>query len=347
MDSLQIIAVLLQDGVTTGAIYALLGMALVLVFAVTRIVFFPQGEMVSYGALTLVWLQNGQVPGTVWLMLAASLAAGAAEAVSVLREGQRGRLLGIAVKQAVLPALVALLVVWGAPRGWPLGVQCALSITLVTLLGPSLYRLVYQPMAQASVLVLMIVSVGLHFVLVGLALIFFGVDGFRTPALWDARFEVAGLNVTGQSLVVLSATGLLVLLMAVGFGHTLYGKALRAAASNSVGARLVAISVPFSGRLSFGIAAFVGALCGVLIAPLVTIYYDSGLLIGLKGFVSSIIGGMVSYPMTLIGALGIGIVESFTSFTASAYKESIIFLLVLPVLLWLSLRGGGHEEEHA
>ena len=347
MGSFQIAAILLQDGVTTGAIYALLGMALVLVFAVTRIVFFPQGEMVSYGALTLAWLQNGQVPGTVWLMLAASLAAGAAEAVAALRERQPGRLAGIAIGHAVLPGLLALVVAWGASRGWPLLLQCGLSVAVVTLLGPSLYRLVYQPMAQASVLVLMIVSVGLHYVLVGLSLIFFGVDGFRTPALWDGRFEIGGLNVTGQSLVVLAATGLLVLAMALVFGRTLYGKALRAAASNSVGARLVAISVPFSGRLSFGIAAFVGSLCGVLIAPLVTIYYDSGLLIGLKGFVAAIVGGLASYPLTLIGALGIGVVESFTSFMASAYKESIVFLLVIPVLWWLSLRGGAHEEEHS
>jgi branched-chain amino acid transport system permease protein len=113
-----------------------------------------------------------------------------------------------------------------------------------------------------------------------------------------------------------------------------------------VGARLLAISVSFSGKLSFTIAAFIGALCGMLIAPIVTLYYDSGLLIGLKGFVASIFGGLVSYPMTLLGALGIGIVEAFSSFKASAYKEAIVFLLVVPVLLWLSLRSGSHEEEH-
>src|SRR6218665_1343227 len=68
MESLLIAAVLTQDGVTTGAIYALLGMALVLVFAVTRVIFFAQGEFVSYGALTLAMMQMGQVPGTVWVL---------------------------------------------------------------------------------------------------------------------------------------------------------------------------------------------------------------------------------------------------------------------------------------
>ncbi len=62
-----ILLFLLQDGVTNGAIYALLGLALVLVFAVTRVILIPQGEFVTYGALTYAMLAVGRVPGTVWL----------------------------------------------------------------------------------------------------------------------------------------------------------------------------------------------------------------------------------------------------------------------------------------
>lgn len=345
MGSFSIAAILVQDGVTTGAIYALLGMALVLLFAVTRVVFFPQGEMVTFGALTLVWLQAGKLPGTVWLMLAASLASCALEAVALWRDGDRRRLPRLLAAQALLPALLAAVVFWAASRPLPLLVHSVLALAVVTALGPALYRIVYQPLAAASVLTLMIVSVGVHFFLVGLSLVFFGVDGYRTPAFWDARFQAGALTIAGQSLVVVAAALLLIVALALFFGRTLWGKALRAAASNHVGARLLAISVPFSGRLSFTIAAFIGALCGILIAPIVTIYYDSGLLIGLKGFVASIVGGLASYPLTLAGALGIGIVESFVSFWASAYKETVIFLLVIPVLLMLSLRHG-HDEEH-
>lgn len=64
-----IASILTLDGVTSGAIYALLALATVLVFAVTRVIFIPQGEFVAYGALTLALLQLGQVPGTVWLLL--------------------------------------------------------------------------------------------------------------------------------------------------------------------------------------------------------------------------------------------------------------------------------------
>ena len=65
----SIASILMLDGATSGAIYALLGLATVLVFAVTRVIFIPQGEFVAYGALTLAIFQTGQVPGTVWLLL--------------------------------------------------------------------------------------------------------------------------------------------------------------------------------------------------------------------------------------------------------------------------------------
>ena len=66
---------LLQDGITNGAIYALLGLALVLVFAVTRVILIPQGEFVTYGALSYAMLATGQVPGTARLAVAMGLVA--------------------------------------------------------------------------------------------------------------------------------------------------------------------------------------------------------------------------------------------------------------------------------
>ena len=66
---------LIQDGITNGAIYALLGLALVLVFAVTRVILIPQGEFVTYGALTYASLSSGQMPGTAKLAMAMGAAA--------------------------------------------------------------------------------------------------------------------------------------------------------------------------------------------------------------------------------------------------------------------------------
>src|SRR5512140_969474 len=83
--NLDIALLLAQDGVTNGAIYALLALALVLAFAVTRVIFIPQGEFVAYGALTLVAVQAGKVPGTVWLLLLAGALVSAIELVKAIR----------------------------------------------------------------------------------------------------------------------------------------------------------------------------------------------------------------------------------------------------------------------
>ena len=93
------------------------------------------------------------------------------------------------------------------------------------------------------------------------------------------------------------------------------------------------------------LAAALGALCGILIAPLTTVYYESGFLIGLKGFVGAIVGGLVSYPVAALGALLVGLLESYSSFWASAFKEVIVFTLIIPVLLWRSLTTKHVEEE--
>ncbi|MGE5339591.1 MAG: ABC transporter permease subunit, partial [Gemmatimonadota bacterium] len=80
------IALLLgQDGVTNGAIYALLALALVLAFAVTRVIFIPQGEFVSYGALTLAAIQTGRLPGTVWLLVIVGVLVAVIEAIDAIR----------------------------------------------------------------------------------------------------------------------------------------------------------------------------------------------------------------------------------------------------------------------
>jgi branched-chain amino acid transport system permease protein len=98
--------------------------------------------------------------------------------------------------------------------------------------------------------------------------------------------------------------------------------------------------------MTFAMAALIGALSGLLIGPSTTVFYDSGFLIGLKGFVAAVIAGLSSYPGALIGAMFVGVVESFGSFWASAFKEVIVFTIILPVLLARSLTSGHSDEEH-
>ena len=165
---LSIAALLVQDGITNGAIYALLALALVLVFTVTRVIFVPSGELVAYGTLTLAGLQLGKPPGTVGLLVGMALVAGLLETIATVRRRELRRLPARLLAWTVLPCAVAALVWWAAPLQWPLAGQIALALVAVTALGPLLYRIAYEPLADASVLVLLIVSVAVHFALTGL-----------------------------------------------------------------------------------------------------------------------------------------------------------------------------------
>ena len=343
--SFDIALFLAQDGLTNGAIYALMSLALVLVFAVTRIIFVPQGEFLAYGALTLATLQAGKLPGTVWLLLGMGLAAFVFDLAGMARRARFNGILSSAGWNIVMPAAIGILAWTLAARPLGLAAQIALTLLLVVPLGPLLYRIAYQPIAHAPVLVLLIGSVALHLALSGIGLLLFGPEGMRTTPFSDESLQLGALLVTGQSLWVYACSMVLVALLYLFFGRTLYGKALRATAVNRVGARLSGISTVFAGTACFLLAAAIGVSSGVLIAPITTIYYDTGFLVGLKGFVGAIIGGLVSYPAAAVGALIVGLLESFASFWASAYKEVIVFTLIIPVLLWLSLRTHHEDEE--
>ena len=341
----SIAMLLAQDGVTNGAIYSLLALALVLVFAVTRVIFIPSGEFVAYGTLTLAALQLGRPPGTIGLLIGVALLASAMEVWGAWRAGSWPGLPRRLLVYLAAPLAIAIAVYLAAPLRLALPLQIVLTVAIVTALGPLLYRVAYQPIAEASVLVLLIVSVAVHFAMLGLGLWFFGAEGSRTPAFTDASFQFGDVTVSGQSLLVLLTTMVLIGTLYLFFDRTLYGKALRATALNRVGARLVGVSPSLAGSITFTLAALLGAFSGVLIGPITTVYYDSGFLVSLKGFVGAIIGGLASYPLAAAGSLLVGLLESFSSFWASAFKEVIVFTLIIPVLLWRSLSAHHHEDQ--
>ena len=336
---------LVQDGITNGAVYALLGLALVLVFAVTRVILIPQGEFVTYGALTYATLSAGHVPGTARLAVAMGVVAFGLD----LFAGRRSLHLRLVARafavNILLPAAIFALTLWFADQKTSIAINIALSLLIVAAIGLFLYRIVFQPLAHTSVLVLLIASVGCHLALQGLGLVFFGAEGQRGPAILDTAFTVGPLRFTGQSIAVYAITIAFIVGLWLFFGLTLYGKALRATAVNRLGARLVGIRTTLSGQIAFLLASVIGAISGILIVPITTLYYDTGFLIGLKGFIAAIIGGLVSYPLTAVAALVVGTVEAFSSFYASNFKEVIVFTLILPVLVLRSLAAPEVEEE--
>ena len=341
-----ILLFLLQDGITNGAIYALLGISLVLVFAVTKVIFIPQGEFVAFGALTYAALEGGRMPGTAWLLFAIGGVAFLFDLYAAGREGfPARRLVRAALIDLVLPGLLVAVTQAIAGKGLGPAAHFALTLALIVPMGPLVYRVAFMPIASASVLTLLITAVGVHLALVGLGLVFFGAEGLRAPAMSDLMVTAGPLMITGQSIAVYGVTIVAIGSLWLFFERSLWGKALRATAVNALGARLVGIRTTFAGSLAFSLAALVGGLSGILVAPMTTIYYDTGFIIGLKGFVAAIVGGLASHPLTALAAIAVGCVESIASFFASDMKEIVVFMLIIPVLLWRSLTHTHVEEE--
>jgi branched-subunit amino acid ABC-type transport system permease component len=341
----EIALILGVDGIASGAIYVLVGLGLVLIFSVTRVVFVPFGDIVAFSALTLASLQLGRVPGTVYLVAVLAAAAFLVDAGHQWARGHPKRIGQSLLGYGLLPLLPVLVAWLTAGQALPAWAQIALALALVVPIAPLVDRIALRPIADASVLLLLIVSVALHFGLSGLGLLFFGPEGFRTGPLAAEIYSFGNVVISAQTLLMAAAAAVFSLMLYLFFDYTVPGKALRATAVNRVGARLVGIRPTSTGTLAFLLASLLGAISGVLIGPVTTLYYDSGFLIGLKAFVGAIIGGLSSYPITAAGAILVGILESFASFWSSAFKEVVVFTFLIPVLVWRSFMLGHVEEE--
>lgn len=340
---LQIALLLGQDGLTSGAIYALLALSIVLVFSITRVLLVPQGEFVTFGAMAMASMQAGKPAVLGWLLLGLA----ALRLLGALAETWRTRRLpSVQNWVPLIYAVGIVLLLETLPlQSLPMIVQALLTLALVVPMGPLLYDIVFKPIASAHALVLLIVSIALHGILVGVSLLMFGAEGARSEPFSDGGLELGSVTFKAQTLWVIALSVVLIAGLYWFFNRSLYGKALRATAVNRLGAELMGISPTFAGQASFALAAFIGALSGILIAPLTTLYFDSGFLISLKGFVGAVTGGMLSYPIAALGATSVGLVESFSTFWASDYKEVIVFTLILPFLLWRSLTTRHTEED--
>jgi branched-chain amino acid transport system permease protein len=341
----QIAAILAIDGIASGAIYVLIAIGLVLVFLVTRVLYVPFGDIAAFTVLTLAALETGQVPGTIWLVGVLAVLASVIETISLLRLRRAALVPRALLFYLLLPLIPAAFAWFAAPLGLGMPARILLALLLILPIAPLLDRIVFRPIADASVLLLLIVALALHFALAGFGLLFFGPEGVRTQPLADARFEFFGVILSLQTVLVVGAAVVFSGLLFLFFEFTIAGKALRATSVNRTGARLVGIRPARAGTIAYLLASVLAGVSGVLIGPVTTIFYDSGFLIGLKAFVGAIFGVLANYPMTALGAVLVGLLESFASFWSSAFKEVIVFSILIPILLWRSYTVGEMEEE--
>jgi branched-chain amino acid transport system permease protein len=342
----DVVLILLTDGIANGAIYLLAGIGMVLVFSVTRVVFVPFGDVAVFAALSLAAFENGHLPPTVWLVLLLALIAVGCETIKLARAGEFHKIPAAVIGWGILPALPCL-------AAWALvalhasaSLQVLGAILLVVPVAPLAARILLQPIADASSLVLLMAALVMHFLFAGLGLLFFGPEGYRTQALVDGAWNLGdSFTLSMQTLLMVGAAAVLGVMFFLFFDRTLIGKALRATAVNRIGARLVGIRPARTALTAYLCASMLAGLIGVLIAPITTLYYDSGFTIGLKAFVAAIIGGLVSYPLTGLGAVAVGILESFGSFWSGALKDVIVFSALIPVLLIRSYYAPHSEDE--
>ncbi len=218
--------------------------------------------------------------------------------------------------------------------GWSLPAAALFGIVMTTLLGLLLYRLGIQTARNASVLSMIIITIGAAFVMRGLALLVWGTDPFRLPVFTKGPpFRISGAILTRQSVWVVAVTAVLLLLLYLFFNYTLTGKALRACAVNPGAARLMGINTRRMALLAFGLSAATTAIAGIVIVPSTFMTYDRGLTLSLKGFVAAIVGGMSSPVGAVVGGLLLGILEAFSAgLLSSGYKDAIAFIVLFVVL---------------
>jgi branched-chain amino acid transport system permease protein len=163
----------------------------------------------------------------------------------------------------------------------------------------------------------------------------------------ESPIALAGASLAPQSLWVIGVTALIVCALWAFFNRTLAGKAMLAVSHNRLAAQLVGISVRRVLLAAFALSAALGALAGILVAPITFTSWDVGVMLGLKGFAAAILGGLGSGPGAVVGGLVLGLLESLgAGYISSAYKDAIAFIVMLAVLMLMpgGLLGGRAAE---
>jgi len=210
------------------------------------------------------------------------------------------------------------------------------------LVGALLAICVLVPLKRASVVSLIIMTIGASILLRGLAQLFWGEEVKQVPYFTgiaaddDRVFHVLGAALTAQQVWVVGITLVLVVAMHLFFKYTLIGRGMRACSMNSAGATLVGISVRKMIVLSFVMAAGLGAIAGVTVAPWCSARCQMGTALGLSGFCAAVLGGLGNFGGAITAGLLLGIVEALTGYVIPAmsdYKDAVAFVILLIVLL--------------
>lgn len=224
-----------------------------------------------------------------------------------------------------------------AALGVPLPLAALLAVGLAVLSGLMLQKLAIERARSASVVSLIIITIGASLVLRGVVQVWLGKESHALPAFsGDTPLLMLGATLLPQHLWVTALSAAVVLALSWFFGCTLTGKAMLATSHDRLGANLVGINTRNILLLSFGLAAALGSFAGIIVAPLTYTSYDFGVMFGLKGFVAAVLGGLGSSSGAVLGGVLLGLAEALTAgYISSAYKDAMPFVLILLVLFFM------------
>jgi len=300
MEHLKLLLDYLIPGISLGTIYALIALGFTIIYRVTEVINFAQGEFVMLGAMCMATCT---------------------------------RTLGL-----------------------PLPVAFFISVATVTLVGALMEWLTIRPIRHASVVSMIIVTIGCSIFIRGVAMFLWGKNalpwleiGSQEPLLFpgDIRMSV-------QTLWILGITLSVVLLSHLFFEHTFLGKSMTACAINRKAAHLMGIPVERMVLYSFAMSGALGAVSGIVISLKFFPVYDMGVSLGLKGFCAAILGGLGHNLGAVLGGITLGLLESlgvgFLSrvlHISSGYKDVIALLVLVLVLVFRpsGLLGSGSTDK--
>ncbi|MGC1562981.1 MAG: branched-chain amino acid ABC transporter permease [Bradyrhizobium sp.] len=223
--------------------------------------------------------------------------------------------------------------------GMPMWLAIILAIIVTCLVAAVIERSAIRPV-RGDVMRGIIVTIGVGVVLQGVAAIVWGTDAQPMPVFSDEQLiHFFGATLMPQSLWVLGTATMAMVALDLLFRRTYLGQMFRACAMNPFAARLVGMKVETMSLVGFLMSGALGALAGIVVAPIALTQYDSGLQLGIKGFVACIVGGFGGPVAAAIGGIVLGILEAFaTGYISSCYKNAIAFALLLGFLVF---RPGG------
>jgi len=233
--------------------------------------------------------------------------------------------------------LGGMLVFFFMQSGLPMPLAILLAIAIPALVGIALEKLAIEPARDAEVVTLIIITIGASLVIRGLVQIWLGKGAHSYPAFSGSEpLHIGGATLLPQSLWVLGITALVVVALWYFFSRTLAGKAILATSCNPLAAQLVGIDTQWVLLVSFALSAALGAIGGVLLTPITLTSYDVGIMLGLKGFVAAVVGGLGSGLGAVVGGLLVGVIEAMAAgYISSAYKDAIPFILILFILFFM------------